>query len=208
MVLGPMHILLQRRCLRPAAARRCSNMTHFHLVRRASWFPNSKQCVLVCKLAVHATNRLPNRCHPTERNVAVSWPQEQNKASFGAQKRGHVFDTVLNAGPLGGPIFGSGFRPQKRDRKMQKKSSPFVAARRNVAQSRAACAPTSHTATLARCLSTRYGRCRFMSCYSKPSMFLYGCALRKRPLVGAFAILHFLKYKVSCSARVRTSASG
>lgn len=118
-----MHILLQRRCLRPAAARRCSNMTHFHLVRRASWFPNSKQWVLVCKLAVHAANRLPNRCHPTERNVAVSWPQEQNKASFGAQKRGHVFDTVLNAGPLGGPIFGSGFRPQKRDRKMQKKGT-------------------------------------------------------------------------------------
>ena len=81
--------------------------------------------------------------------------------------------------------------PKTGPQNAEKRSPPFVAARRNVAQSRAACAPTSHTATLARCLSTRYGRCRFMSCYSKPSMFLYGCALRKRPLVGAFAILHF-----------------
>ena len=98
--------------------------------------------------------------------------------------------------------------PKTGPQNAEKRNPPFVAARRNVAQSRAACAPTSHTATLARCLSTRYGRCRFMSCYSMQGLHvpIRVCASEKASC-RRFLRSFILKYKVSCSARVRTSDS-
>ena len=50
---------------------------------------------------------------------------EQTKRVLGAQKRGQAFCMILIAGQLGGPSFGSRFRPQKWDRKMQKKGPAF-----------------------------------------------------------------------------------
>ena len=51
---------------------------------------------------------------------------EQTKRVLGAQKRGQAFCMSLIAGPqVGGPSFGSRFRPQKWDRKMQKKGPAF-----------------------------------------------------------------------------------
>ena len=50
---------------------------------------------------------------------------EQTKRVLGAQKRGQAFCMILIAGQVGGPSFGSRFRPQKWDRKMQKKGPAF-----------------------------------------------------------------------------------
>ena len=51
---------------------------------------------------------------------------EQTKRVLGAQKRGQAFCMILIAGQLGGPSFGSRFRPQKWDRKMQKKGTSLL----------------------------------------------------------------------------------
>ena len=50
---------------------------------------------------------------------------EQTKRVLGTQKPGQAFCMILIAGQVGGPSFGSRFRPQKCDLKMQKKGPAF-----------------------------------------------------------------------------------
>ena len=96
------------------------------MLLHASLIRVQKQHLLVCKLGIHVASHPPDNCHPTGgKKVAASWPREQTKRVLWTQKRGQAFCLILIAGQLGGPSFGSRFRPQKWDRKMQKKGPAF-----------------------------------------------------------------------------------
>ena len=97
------------------------------MLLHASLIRIQKQHLLVCKLGIHVASHPPDNCHPTGgKKVAASWPREQTKRVLWTQKRGQAFCLILIAGQLGGPSFGSRFRPQKWDRKMQKKGTSLL----------------------------------------------------------------------------------
>ena len=92
------------------------------MLLHASLIRVQKKHLLVCKLSEPSARKLsPDRGKKGCSKLAP----EQTKRVLGAQKRGQAFCMILIAGQLGGPSFGSRFRPQKWDRKMQKKGPAF-----------------------------------------------------------------------------------
>ena len=88
------------------------------MLLHASLIRSQKQHLIVCKLGIHVASHPPDNCHPTGgKKVAASWPRDQTKRVLWTQKRGQAFCLILIVGQLGGPSFGSRFRPQKWDRK-------------------------------------------------------------------------------------------
>ena len=113
--------LFIKSCSRLWTDRACPRMLlHASLIRI------QKQHLLFCKLGIHVASHSPENCHTTGGKKGCSkLAPGQTKRGLWTQKRGQGFCLILIAGQLGGPSFGSRFRPQKWDRKMQKKGPAF-----------------------------------------------------------------------------------
>ena len=69
-----------------------TDCTFHHMLSHASLIHIQKRHLLVCKLGIHIASHPPESCQLTGRKkVASSWPQDQNKASFGDPKTGSGF---------------------------------------------------------------------------------------------------------------------
>ena len=98
-----------------------------HMLSHASLIHIQKQHLLVCKLGIHTASHLPETCQVTGRKkVASSWPQEQNKASFGGPKTGSGILPGLNCRATWWTQFWVRISTLEMGSQNAKKDKPFV----------------------------------------------------------------------------------